>query len=201
MSDFSEQTLNPGPGSVLDQIAAACGGTAALHTLTDESGNVVHSFATMSLPLRKDHWIYQKDDTPDGFNNVPPMPFRMGSECTMHFAIDGEDVGGLFNLAALKINKCQFEKAIRAAGKYAVRCATINGSEMDFDPDALLQNLVVGFLGYWTETGLTADPEDSKWCDPQEPFNFTIPPPRNLSAIVQEATGSVPSPAPGSSEA
>ena len=52
---------------------------------------------------------------------------------------------------------------IRLAGKYAVRCATMNGKEMDFDPDALLQNLVVGFLGYFTEDGL--DHEDD-WANP-----------------------------------
>ena len=58
---------------------------------------------------------------------------------------------------------------VRAAGKYAVRCATMNGKEMDFDPDALLQNLVTGFLGYHTENGLSddedANPEPrAQWC-------------------------------------
>jgi hypothetical protein len=46
------------------------------------------------------------------------------------------------------LDKRKMADLIRAAGKYAVRCATMNGKEMDFDPDALLQNLVVGFLGY-----------------------------------------------------
>ncbi len=129
---------------MLDQIGQATGGTVTVHRITNEAGEVVHAFATMSMPLPKTHWIYQKDDTP------------------------------------AKLNRRQFEKAIRAAGKYAVRCATMNGTEMDFDPDALLQNLVVGMLGYWTETGLTTDPEDSAWCDPQAPFDFTEPAPRNF---------------------
>lgn len=31
------------------------------------------------------------------------------------------------------------------------------------DPDALLQNLVVGFLGYWTNDGLSSD----EWANPK----------------------------------
>lgn len=50
---------------------------------------------------------------------------------------------------------------IRKVGKYAVRASTMNGREMDFDPDAMLQNLVVGMLGYWTETGLSSDEFDN----------------------------------------
>jgi hypothetical protein len=194
---------DPQPGSILDQIAQAAGGKATLRTLTDKDGDVVHSFATMSLPLRDDHWIYQKDDTPAGFKtNVPPMPFRMGEKDVVLFALDEGDIGSLIKsgqraLPAHKLTRSQFAKAIRAAGKYAVRCATINGSEMDFDPDALLQNLVVGFLGYWTADGLTGDPEDAAWCDPQTPFDFTEPPPVNFpSGNVGEALGSDPDPAP-----
>ena len=44
--------------------------------------------------------------------------------------------------------------ALRAAGRYACRASTMNGKEMDFDPDAMLQNLVVGLLGEWTDDGL-----------------------------------------------
>lgn len=174
-------------GGILGRLAAAAGADSAqLHMLRNEAnGEVVHSFATMSFPLRKDHWIYQRDKLADGGTyNVPPMPFRMGSAGAVYLAIDPEDLGALIKsgqqrLAAVKLDRKQFAHAIRAAGKYAVRCATMNGSEMDFDPDALLQNLVVGFLGYWTKDGLTGDPEDAAWCDPQQPFDFTAPPTRN----------------------
>jgi hypothetical protein len=44
------------------------------------------------------------------------------------------------------------------AGKYAVRSATLKGTVMDFDPDALIQNLIVGFLGYYTKDGLWTHP-------------------------------------------
>lgn len=172
----------------IEQIAAACGGTITerVNDLGDGSG-----FAIMSLPLPKNHWIYQRDPTPDGHTaNVPPMPFRMGDKAVVYFGLDETDVGSLIKsgqqrVPALKLNKRQFEKAIRAAGRYAVRCATMNGREMDFDPDALLQNLVVGFLGYWTENGLTGCAEDAPWCDPQEPFDFTEPPPRNWPGLQQ----------------
>jgi len=92
-------------------------------------------FAIMSMPLPKDHWLLK-----EGFN-VPPMPLRMGTN-----------------------NKYRktWESMLREAGKYAVRCATINGKERDFSPDALIQNLIVGFLGYHTSDGLSSD----EWANP-----------------------------------
>jgi hypothetical protein len=71
-------------------------------------------------------------------------------------------VGTTQKSLVVTMNREQFSQAINEAGKYAVRCATMNGKDMDFDPDALLQNLVVGFLGYWTEDGLT----DDDWANP-----------------------------------
>lgn len=76
-------------------------------------------FMTASFPLPKSHWAYQ----PTG---EPPMPFRIGA-------------GPLRNLVA---------EQIREAGKYAYKASTMSGREQDLDPDALLQNLVVGLLGY-----------------------------------------------------
>jgi hypothetical protein len=86
--------------------------------------------AVLSMPLPADHWL-----TKPGYN-VPPMVFRKGTD-------DPE--------------RQEWAEKIRAAGRYAVRCATINGTENDFDPDALVQNLVVGMLGYWTPDGLSSD--------------------------------------------
>jgi hypothetical protein len=42
--------------------------------------------------------------------------------------------------------------AIREAAQYAIRCATMGGTARDFDPDALVQNLIVGLCGYNTVT-------------------------------------------------
>jgi hypothetical protein len=94
--------------------------------------------AVMSLPLPKDHWSLVSGD------NEPPAPFRMGNK--------DEQRNG-------------WEDKIRTAGKYAFRASTMNGKEPDLDPDALLQNLVVGMLGYNTNDGFETELEEalSKW--------------------------------------
>ena len=88
-------------------------------------------FAVMTMPLPKDHWLYADHD------NIPPMPFRRGTD---------------------EPSRQKWVKMIEAAGRYAVRCATMNGQEMDFDPDALIQSLIVGMVGYYTPTGRSSDP-------------------------------------------
>lgn len=107
-------------------------------------------FATMSFPLPKDHWIYKDDSF-----NVPPMALRMYSNEVININLSNRNIS---------LSKEAFSKVITEAGKYAVRCATMNGKEMDFDPDALLQNLVTAFVGYHTETGLSSD----EWANPKE---------------------------------
>ena len=136
------------PGAKIDECAA----------LPDGSG-----FATMSFPLPEDHWIYGKDDKihpVHGFRlNPPPMVFRMGENdhaVVARFPNDG------FPPRHDRLTRNEFAEKIRACGKYAVRSATMDGKEDDFDPDALLQNLVVAFLGYWTENGLS----EVDWANP-----------------------------------
>lgn len=90
--------------------------------LPDGSG-----FATASMPLLDDHWIY-------GSAQHPPMPMRMGTKHPDHKKVAGW---------------------IREAAKYAVKASTMSGKEDDFDPDALCQNMIVGLIGYWTEDGLS----------------------------------------------
>lgn len=142
-------------------IADAAGGKVEeVFDLPDGSGA-----ATISIPLPKNHWIYRH-----GYN-VPPMPFRLGTDEVFFFGkhkkLDPD--GGVMNGTLNALDKLGFERAIRAAGKYAIRCATMNGSDPDFDPDALLQNLVVGMLGYWTGNGLS---KTDDWMNPPEPFDF-----------------------------
>lgn len=153
------------------EIAKQVGGKIGeVGLLPDGSG-----FATMSMPLRKDHWIYQGDRTETyGTFNVPPMVTRLpATEKAM--LIFGDDVATVTRVLRARqlmgtdpnprnvtMTKKEFADKIRAAGKYAVRCATMNGKEMDFDPDALLTNLVTGFLGYNTDTGLS----DDEWANP-----------------------------------
>jgi len=86
-------------------------------------------FATMTTALPKDHWLYAEH--PDD----PPAPMRVG-------------VG---------VARDQLAQQIREATRYAVRATTMNGRVMDFDPDAMVQNMVVGLLGYWTKDGLSTD--------------------------------------------
>ena len=59
---------------VLKEIASACDGKInEVGILPDGSG-----FATMSMPLCPDHWIYGKEF--NGEYEAPPMVFRMGAE-------------------------------------------------------------------------------------------------------------------------
>ena len=83
------------------------------------------AFMVASYPLPKDHWLYADHE------NVPPAPMRRGL---------GPDRGHL-------------AEHVTAAARYAIRASTMNGKELDFDPDAMVQNMIVGLLGYWTETG------------------------------------------------
>lgn len=140
------------PIEALGEIAKAGDGKInEVGLLPDGSG-----FATMSFPLRKDHWIYRPDSGED--YDSPPMPFRMGSEETCYW---GKSADGR-SAAEFTGDRQAFADKIREAGRYAVRGATMCGKEMDFDPDALLQNLVTGMLGYWTEDGLSSD----DWANP-----------------------------------
>lgn len=130
----------------LQELADAAGGTIDFVSgpLSDGTG-----FATMSFALPKDHWIYAEGP------NVPPMPFRMGEKdisLLTTFTTERKTAP-----APARMSRHEFADKVRDVGKYAVRCATMNGSDMDFDPDAMLQNLVVGMIGYWTQTGLSSD--------------------------------------------
>lgn len=85
-------------------------------------------FATMSLPLPKSHWLYEEKE------NIPPSGMQIGKESPYRKELEGK---------------------IIAAARYAVRTATMNGKIIDFDPDALVQNMQVGLLGYWTASGFS----------------------------------------------
>lgn len=106
------------------------------------------AFFTMSFPLPETHWIYQRDK--DGFTPPPPMPFRMGSDDP---------------------RRQQFNEMVRAAARYAIKASTRNGLEQDFDPDAMVQNFVVGMLGYHTDDGLDCE----AWANP-DPIPPLFPP-------------------------
>jgi hypothetical protein len=152
---------------MLNELAAGVGGKIdECFRLPDGSGGAV-----MSMPLPENHWIYGKDDPvhPEhGFTYyAPPMPWRMGSADP---------------------RRQEWAEKIKTAGKYAIRASTDSGKEIDFDPDAMLQNLVVGMLGYWTETGLSQD----EWANPTD----SSQPPEEQPPPVVQSQGSVFHPHP-----
>lgn len=114
-----------------------------MHRIVDAAGEVVHAFGTASLSLPKDHWVYQS-------NMRPPMPLRMG---------------------AGPAREAMNEK-VREAAKYAIRASTMNGKEDDFDPDAMVQNFIVGLLGYHTKDGLDSD--DARYNPKPVPPEFKL---------------------------
>lgn len=99
--------------------------------MSDESKTIVlpdgSAVATASWALPKDHWLFAEG------SEEPPMGLRCGTDDPMR-----------------KI----FAERIREAAKYAVRGATMNGTTDNFDPDAIVQNMIVGLLGYFSADGL-----------------------------------------------
>lgn len=149
------------PPDILQRLAEDAGGTIReCALLPDGSG-----FAVMSMPLPKDHWALA-----DG-HDVPPMPFRMGTG--EHVAVAVFPNAGWPD-RSVRLTRHEFAEKIREAGRYAYRASTMNGKEPDLDPDALLQNLIVGLLGYWTTTGLSSDAWENPSTDgtlvPSEPL-------------------------------
>lgn len=114
----------------IEEFARAAGGKIeSVAALPDGSG-----FAVMSLPLPENHWIYGDSTLEDEWGlESPPMPMRTGTDDP---------------------RREELRKMLIAAGKYAVRASTMKGKGMGFDPDALIQNLIVGMLGYHTPDGL-----------------------------------------------
>jgi len=106
----------------------------SLYELSDGSG-----CGFMSLPLPKDHWIYET--SADGFTGPPPMPMRMGNHNPL---------------------RDKYTKEICAAARYAIKASTRCGREQDFDPDAMERNFIIGLLGYFTPDGLSSN----DWANP-----------------------------------
>ena len=119
---------------ILQRLAADIGGQIE-HVgprLPDGSG-----YAVMSMPLPSDHWSLVQTEQYE----PPPMPFRKGTDDPQYE---------------------EWVAAIRAAGQYAYRAATMQGRDPDLDPDALVQNFVTGLIGYHTRDGLSQD----AWANP-----------------------------------
>lgn len=83
------------------------------------------SFFTASFPLPAGHWLYAP--RPEGWDKE--------RDC--------------FPDQPKPILTHELRPQVIVAVRYAIRAATMNGQEKDFDPDALVQNAVVALCGYY----------------------------------------------------
>lgn len=82
------------------------------------------AFSVLSLPLPSDHWLYKERvyASPESMDTVDlPLPF-------VERTVENLDL-------------------VRAAARWAIRASTNCGKDSDFDPDAMVQNLVYAMLG------------------------------------------------------
>lgn len=116
--------------------------------------------AAHSLPL--DHWLTlpPSESRPGVLYDPPPMPFRCGTEGELNFTLR---TGGA-RIKRGRLRREGLKELICGAARNAIRSSTMNGTEMDFDPDAMVQNFVVAMLGYNSPDGLSSD----GWANPVE---------------------------------
>ena len=119
-------------GSPVARLEATLGG-GRVESFTPNLGDG-SGCATVTYPLSSSHWLLARPAHDE--YEAPPMPFRMGLHDPLYRSA---------------------HEAARAAAKYAIRATTDYGALNDFDPDALVQNFLVGLFGYATADGLSAD--------------------------------------------
>ena len=90
------------------------------------------AFGVVVLPLPDDHWIY-------------------GHDAPCDYGIKLEEPPALLRHKVSNPERSELERAAQEAAMYAVKASTRFGEEMDFDPDAMVQNFVVGLLGYYND--------------------------------------------------
>lgn len=111
------------------------------------------AFAEISFPLPQSHWLYKT--TPEGYTPEPPMGLRCGT--LEHIQGTTEPPVPTPTINVLKIESRYREvltRHVKNAVRYGLKCATRNGKEKDFDPDAVVQSTIVGLFGLYTATGL-----------------------------------------------
>lgn len=112
------------PVELIHDLADATGGTVTeVQQLSDGSG-----FATLSMPLREDHWLYETDPAAPGYSGPSPMP--MAGNCHDPLRLILQD-------------------HLQTASRYGIRSSTSCGREDDFDPDAMVRNIEIGLFGYY----------------------------------------------------
>lgn len=102
------------------------------------------AFAIWSLPLPEDHWLTAPQaDWDDDHDTLADTPTPILTHALREHVI--------------------------AAARYAIRGATANGTDMDFDPDAMVQNFCYALCGPFSavntkEPTEPAEPTDSTEC-------------------------------------
>ena len=91
------------------------------------------------------------------------MPFRTGTDDEAMFIVKGQTSPPQI------LTRPELVARISAVARYALRATMMNGQLSDFDPDALVQNVIIGMLGYHTPDGLGDEPwMNPPWIDPPE---------------------------------
>ena len=104
------------------------------------------AFAVMSWPLPKNHWLYADRQ----YNKGEYEPVELGKPILTH----------------------ELRDAVVSAVRYAIRGATNCGKDVDFDPDALVQNAVYALCGPFGKA-YTAPPPQRQPLPPQSPCEMT----------------------------
>lgn len=94
------------------------------------------SFFTASFPLPKDHWLYAP--------RCPDWDSARDTAADTPYPIVPNDQ----------------REAVITALRWAIRGATMNGTEMDFDPDALALNAAYALCGPCAKTVESSDASD-----------------------------------------
>ena len=108
-------------------VKSYCGGKPNYCTPEQEPVTLLpdgSAFGVMSFPLPESHWLYAEREYHDGEHE----PIELGKPILTH----------------------ELRDAVVSAVRYAIRGATNCGKEMDFDPDALVQNAVYALCGPYT---------------------------------------------------
>lgn len=113
---------------------------------------------TTRTDLSRLHWLYAVAE--DGSNLPPPMGLR----CGLSNAND-------------RRYRDVLARHVANAVRYGLKSATLNGRLRDFDPDALVENTIIGLFGHPTDDGL------------ETPRSAEEKVPRGLHAVLNDLIG------------
>lgn len=128
---------------MISELADGIGGTVREVGIHPGGGS---GFAVLSLELPKDHWLYTT--TEDGF--TPPAPWPL--------LYPGHTLAREY-----------LSRELQPGVQYGIKTVTYNGREDDFDPDAMVNQILNGIFGVHTSTGRSTSEEDQRLFDTPNP--------------------------------